>query len=80
MRPQGVEDGVSDSVCGVYCSTFGATQQMYFHHNHIFDVHSLSGNGPPPICLSRDQSVTQCVCVLNALPTVKLNRIFAKRV
>ena len=64
VRPQGVEDGVSDSVCGVYCSTFGATQQMYFHHNHIFNVHSLSGNGPLPIYLSLNQSVCVCVSML----------------
>ena len=45
IRPQAVDDGVSDSVCGVYTSTFKATQQMYFHHNEVFDVESWSGNG-----------------------------------
>lgn len=45
IRPQAVDDGVSDSVCGVYTSTFKATEQMYFHHNEVFDVESWSGNG-----------------------------------
>lgn len=45
IRPQAVDDGVSDSVCGVYTSTFQATQPMHFHHNEIYNVESWSGNG-----------------------------------
>ena len=45
VRPQSDSDGVSDSVCGIYASTFKATEQMTFHNNEVFDIASSSGNG-----------------------------------
>eukprot|EP01052_Picozoa_sp_SAG31_P008106 SAG31_NODE_401_length_16206_cov_10.920780_5_plen_639_part_00 len=43
VRPQADLDGVSDSVCGVYASTFNATKISYFTNNHVYDIASWSG-------------------------------------